>query len=573
MTTLEDQIRATFERVAAQTLVNPAPSFKMLDRTPVQPSQEEPALIDLKTPSHTDEHQKRALVAGLLAAAAIVLVLTLGAIVRVGDEPDPADVPTSPIPTAPTTIPATVPESVSATSGGMWPQSTLEEVRAAQERADAGDPDYTWQIEPQLTLYEDFAIAEPGQVELVDRFLREVLGWEDYLIDPHRGFPDVQADGALPDQRIYRCAPGRTNPLYPPGPQPKLGELCAPTIDDLNYESVSVDLAQLDRTGDGIWVVNRWELTSPFAQADPAVVEAEGTERLEEFLAARVAGSGAEGYVEVYGYPDVPLLYAATSGAAYERYEIERVEGLHWPDAGMTFSARLYANGGATVVEQQFGWVPSFGLSMDINSTRENGQPITLSYTSFDGEVTVSAPSTWDTYWPDPETDPRPETARPAVWFGMLWPGSAPGYFDGEEGVGFVDPVAYDAWCAAKGGSPLLTAPADAAGIAQQVAADPDLVTTVPVAAHIGGLEALSIDVTLAPGGRTCGVAITDISRWIHVLREPGPRLRLYLVDLPEGMSVQTLAITVVAPEERFDDVIAETAPIIESIEFHPQSA
>jgi hypothetical protein len=47
-------------------------------------------------------------------------------------------------------------------------------------------------------------------------------------------------------------------------------------------------------------------------------------------------------------------------------------------------------------------------------------------------------------------------------------------------------------------------------------------------------------------------------------------RLRLYLVDLPEGMSVETLAITVVAPEERFDDVIAETAPIIESIEFHP---
>jgi hypothetical protein len=35
-------------------------------------------------------------------------------------------------------------------------------------------------------------------------------------------------------------------------------------------------------------------------------------------------------------------------------------------------------------------------------------------------------------------------------------------------------------------------------------------------------------------------------------------------------MSVETLAITVVAPEERFDDLIAETAPIIESIEFRP---
>ena len=50
----------------------------------------------------------------------------------------------------------------------------------------------------------------------------------------------------------------------------------------------------------------------------------------------------------------------------------------------------------------------------------------------------------------------------------------------------------------------------------------------------------------------------------------PGLRLRLYLVDLPDGMSVQTLAITVVAPEERFEEFIEETAPIIESIEFHP---
>jgi hypothetical protein len=34
-------------------------------------------------------------------------------------------------------------------------------------------------------------------------------------------------------------------------------------------------------------------------------------------------------------------------------------------------------------------------------------------------------------------------------------------------------------------------------------------------------------------------------------------------------MSVETLAITVVAPEDRFEEVIAETEPIIDSIEFH----
>ena len=163
------------------------------------------------------------------------------------------------------------------------------------------------------------------------------------------------------DQHYLRCAPGRTNPLYPPGPEPEWGELCAPTIDDLQYESVSLDLAQLDRLGpDGIWVVNGWRLTAPFRQADPVVVEARLTERLEEFLTARIAGQGAELHVLVDPALDVPLLYATTSGAPYERYEIERVDGPAWPYAGMTFSVRLFADGDATVVEQEmFGRKPA----------------------------------------------------------------------------------------------------------------------------------------------------------------------------------------------------------------------
>ena len=44
------------------------------------------------------------------------------------------------------TVPA-LPVRSPATSGGMWPQSTLDEVRAAQELADAGDPAYTWQLD------------------------------------------------------------------------------------------------------------------------------------------------------------------------------------------------------------------------------------------------------------------------------------------------------------------------------------------------------------------------------------------------------------------------------------------
>ena len=490
-------------------------------------------------------------VAALGSAAVIVVAaaLTLNVVVnpqRVGGPPSSGS-PSS---------------SQSPNSGGMWPQSTLEEVHAAQERADAGDPDYTWQVDSQLFTDDTWTSEEPGQIEIVDRFLREVLGWEAYVLNPWAGMVRDGVYDVFYDQRYLRCAPGNTNPLYPPGPEPEKGELCAPTIDDVSYESVSLDLAQLDRQDrDGIWVVNRWGLTAPFLQADPVTVEAQAMERLEEFLAARIAGTGGEGRVQV-DTDGVPLLYATTSGAPYERYEIERLSGPQWPYGRMTFAARLFAAGDATVVEQEISW-RNGGLWLDYLSTTENGQPIVLSFASSDGEVTASAPSTWVSYWPGSAAD----GLATDVWFGLLSRGPN---IDGEEHIGFVDPVAYDSWCAENGGSPLLSAPADAAAIAQQVIADPDFETTAPVAARIGGLEAVSIDVALAPGGEACGVGMIEISRWIHTIGwDPGLRLRLYLVDLPDGMSVETLAISVVAPEARFEEFIEETASIIESIEFH----
>jgi len=235
--------------------------------------------------------------------------------------------------------------------------------------------------------------------------------------------------------------------------------------------------------------------------------------------------------------------------------------------------------GDATVVEQPISWDrnQSGGLWLDAHASTENGQPFSMSYTSSDGEVSLAAPSTWEAWLPGTFGAPVQEgdvvhDEALDVWSGSLW--------HPEEGLGsgerieLVDPVAYDAWCAANGGAPLLTAPADAASIAQQLIADTNFETTAPVAARVGGVDAVSIDVSLAPGGEACGIGMVDISRWIHAIGwEPGWRLRLYLVDLPEGMSVPTLAITVVAPEERLDQVIAETAPIIDSIEFHPQSA
>jgi hypothetical protein len=322
-------------------------------------------------------------------------------------------------------------------------------------------------------------------------------------------------------------------------------------------------------------VVNRWRRTPSFGQADPVAVEAGATERLEEFLAARIAGQGAEGRVRVEAdaHVDVPLLYATTSGARYERYEIERVEGPRWPNADLTFAARLFA-GDATVVEQAIRSDESLQLSLHANATTENGQPVTLTYTSSDGEVTVSAPSTWTAWLPGKGAGKGGHEQALDVWFGILQQVDEP-YFEGGLRIGFVDPVAYDAWCAANGGSPLLSAPASAAEIAEQLMADPDFETTAPVATTIGGLDALSIDVALAAGGEACIVGRIEISRWIHELvgEHSDHRLRLYLVDLPEGMSVDTLAITVVAPEDRVDEAIAETAPIIDSIEFHPRVA
>lgn len=441
-------------------------------------------------------------------------------------------------------VPSPEPSSVPALSDQMWPQTSLEEVRLAQELADAGDPAYTWQVDAQLEVGDypgTWDRLRNGEVELVDRFLREVLGWEAYIQNGFEG----GADFSLADQRFLRCAPDRTNPIYPQRPGSENGgESCAPTLDELTYESVSVNLVQPDRQGpDGIWVVSNWRPTT-FAQADPAVAEAQATARLEEFLAARIAGRGAEHKVDVYATDwvvrEVPLLYATTSGAPYERSEFERVAGPGWPYGGyIEFRIRLFAEDG-TVVEQEIYSHWDGGRSVGIEgglalrgTTTEDGQPIPMLFAQFGGEVTY------------------------------LWP-SQHSMAIGDDGlIDFTDPVVFWSECAR---GPV---PEDAAAFAQAVMADPNFETTAPVAAGIGGVEAVAIDVGLSPDGRACLAYRSDGQRWIHAL-EPGKRLRLFLIDLPEGMSVRTLAITVMAPEEDFEDVIEDASPIIDSIEFHP---
>src|SRR5262249_4064550 len=136
------------------------------------------------------------------------------------------------------------------------------------------------------------------------------------------------------------------------------------TLDDLHYETVRIQVAQLGRQGPrGIWVVTGWKTAEPVAQADPRVVEAQATGILEDFLQARIDGAGAE---ELAGFPQddefaaqrrglgIALLYATSTGAPYTRAEHELVGGPAWPGGEVTFKVRLFAENDATVVEQFF---------------------------------------------------------------------------------------------------------------------------------------------------------------------------------------------------------------------------
>lgn len=79
--------------------------FKVVDRLRVQFTEEEKTMIDVEIPSHTDEHQertRRVLVAGLLAAAAVVAIALVA--IRHDDPVSPADQPSPPV-----TVPVTVP--------------------------------------------------------------------------------------------------------------------------------------------------------------------------------------------------------------------------------------------------------------------------------------------------------------------------------------------------------------------------------------------------------------------------------------------------------------------------------
>lgn len=326
--------------------------------------------------------------------------------------------------------------------------------------------------------------------------------------------------------------------------------------------------------------------------------EAEITELLNGFLEARIAGEGAQQYLNSL-YPailwqDIPLLYATSSGAPYERAEFEPVLGIEWPSGFIAFKVRLFA--GDTVVEQLFFMPhddPEYfppdgrlglryqrdGFGTDIAPTTENGQPLAIPYTYFDGEVTLRAAHPWIFY--------------DASEIGLLIP-EGPGVrpttdvaqrHDGwDELVLMADPAPVEV----EEGCQTGPSPADAAALGESMRSYPFLEATAPVPVSVGGAEGLMMDVKSTAGGIICvpGYGRGDLAPGIlnpvfdrdaqslgterlETGVATGEWMRLYLLDMPEGSSMQILVIAIVAPQSRFQRAVQAAAPVVDSIRFH----
>ena len=91
----------------------------------------------------------------------------------------------------------------------------------------------------------------------------------------------------------------------------------------------------------------------------------------------------------------------------------------------------------------------------------------------------------------------------------------------------------------------------------------------------LGGAPGFWMDVAVAPGASVC-----DYYPATMVLAEgaehglgigSGERLRLYLLDLPEGASIEVLTIAIVARDSMFEELIEQATPVIESLEIHTE--
>lgn len=444
---------------------------------------------------------------------------------------------------------------------GIWPQDTREEAERAQRRADAGDPDFTWQVGIDPANAEGDDVGAP----IATRFVASELGWDHYRTVAGGG-----GSGKW-DLVFIRCKPAASNPLYPNDPE---GGDCAPTIDRFHYETAKVTIEQLVRTDrSGIWIVTGWrelpDSDEPVHDGDwhsrqyeqtvpPTRAELRGF--LEAFLEARVADEGVEEFLAP-STSEIPLLYASSEGKPFVRSEIARVQwGPQWPDGTSLVTLRLFTAGGGMVEEDFYVWPDEEGrlrLLYPFGGTTENGADVLEPYGILGGRVTFKAPDSWFSPWT----------------LGVVESDESILVGGGPEGTNFVviEVRAPEPPCASSG------SPASAEELAARILGDPELEATVLEPVTIGGVEALRLDVVPAAGARICddeqfgrGMPVVMHADGSHAWAvDRGERMRVHLLDLP-GESGRTLAILIVSPEESFEDVLTAAAPILDSFEFGP---
>ena len=345
----------------------------------------------------------------------------------------------------------------------------------------------------------------------------------------------------------------------------------------------------------GVWLREVAATPSPEPTTPPS--EAEVTALLNGLLEARVAGEGAQQYLHSL-YPDIlwediPLLYATSSGAPYERAEFEPVPGTEWPYGFMAFKVRLFA--GDTVVEQLFfmphddpQWFPADGrlgleyqpdgFGTHIAPTTENGQPVAVPYSFSGGEVTLQPAHPWVFH----------DGVR-VIYLIPEGPGVRPTTDGGERTDWDQLVLMADPWLGVAG-CQTGPDPADAQALAECIRSNPDLGATAPVPVSVGGAEALMMDVVIAAGATISGTvneqgdfcadgvlspvfdecgSVTVDGNGVATGIATGDWMRLYLFDVAEGSSMRTLAIAIVAPESSFERVVEAAVPVVNSVEFH----
>ena len=458
----------------------------------------------------------------------------------------------------------------------FWPQSSLEEAREAQRRADAGDPAYTWQVDGALDNGE-----RPSDAAIFARFLTEELGWDGFRCCEERNWGESMhwtGDGIrVVKADFIRCAGGASNTLYPDDPD---GRTCAPTRGDGGYERVRVTAHQpVDDGPKGIWVIQGSHPQPPFHQVAP-LSDAEIADAVEPFLQARVDGKGAG--ERVGSNPTrIPLLYATSDGARYERFDYEVVDGPIWPFGIVYLNVRLFADGGETVVEQPFRLeedsqvvvqpAPPHRLfvleyASGDTPTTENGAPVPEPYSLFGGRVTFAADQSWED-----------------VFFGPHGPDVIGLYRSNKHDQLFTvvgDPVAPTGTCDVGDQSP------SADALVRSVRSRPNLSVSEPRPTRVGSIDAVALDVTAGDHGEGC-----EAPPGAYEQPEDGPavlapragpnhperrlwwgvgsdnRARLYVFELP-GNPARTVAILVMAPKPDFDSVLDAAQPILDSFEF-----